>query len=222
MSFRPKKRHLLRFLPNSLVLTDGPDRDGALYLTFDDGPDPEHTPRLLDLLRAHGARASFFLIGSRAERYPWLVERIVAEGHLIGNHSYSHPLFGALPLSEQLIEIDRTDRALAAFDGRERHRFRPPRGALSVALLLHFARHQRNVAYWSYDSRDYLGKPAEELIELLRSQPPRPGDIMLLHDDSDCSARILETLLPEWHATGFTFQPLPELVNHERQPSRVA
>ena len=205
---RPKKMHLLRWLPKSVVLTTGPDRDDAIYLTFDDGPDPLHTPALLDLLRDHGARASFFLIGREAERYPELVKRIVAEGHRLGNHSYSHPVFNGLPLSEQLAEIDRTDRVLAAFDGIRRHRFRPPRGAFSLALTLHFMWSRRNLTYWSYDSLDYQHKPADELVNLLRARAPRAGDVLLMHDDNECSMRMLKTLLPEWRENGFTFSAL--------------
>ncbi len=209
MIFRPSKMRVLRWLPDSLALTRGPARNQSIYLTFDDGPDPAHTPGLLDLLKAHGALASFFLIGREAERHPQLVERIVAEGHRIGNHSYSHPLFNALSLSEQLAEIDRTDQLLERFDGIRRHRFRPPRGVFSLPLTLKFASAGRNLAYWSYDSLDYQRRPAAELVDILRKAPPRAGDVLLMHDDSDCSTRMLATLLPEWKAGGYTFAALP-------------
>jgi peptidoglycan/xylan/chitin deacetylase (PgdA/CDA1 family) len=205
MIYWPKKMSLLRWLPRSVVLTSEQTRDKTIYLTFDDGPNPQHTPVLLDLLREQNARASFFLIGREAERYPQLVERIVAEGHRLGNHSYNHPVFKGLPLSKQLAEIERTDQILASFDGIERHRFRPPRGAFSFALMLHFARHRRNLSYWSYDSLDYQRQSPADLIDLLRVRPPRAGDVILMHDDSDRSAHILAALLPEWRASGFTF-----------------
>jgi len=208
MMYRPKKMSLLRWLPKAVVLTNESARDKTIYLTFDDGPNPVHTPALLDLLRTHDARASFFVIGREAQKHPQLMERIVAEGHALGNHSYNHPVFSGLPLARQLEEIDRTDQLLATFDGIRQHRFRPPRGAFSFALMLHFARHRRNLAYWSYDSLDYQRKPPSELIDLLRANPPRAGDIMLMHDDSDCSTHVLATLLPEWQASGFTFSAL--------------
>jgi peptidoglycan/xylan/chitin deacetylase (PgdA/CDA1 family) len=90
MNLKPRKQKLLRLLPNTLVQTHGSSHGGARYLTFDDGPEPEYTPRLLDLLAKHRVHASFFLIGQKVEQHPALVERIVAEGHMIGNHSYSH------------------------------------------------------------------------------------------------------------------------------------
>jgi peptidoglycan/xylan/chitin deacetylase (PgdA/CDA1 family) len=210
MMHRPKKMRLLRWLPEKVVVTHGPVVRKSIYLTFDDGPDPRHTPALLDLLLANDARASFFLIGREAERYPQLVERIVAEGHLLGNHSYNHPVFKGLSLAEQLTEIDRTDRILAAFDGIEHHGFRPPRGDFSLTLMLHFTRHRRRLIYWSYDSMDYQRGPPADLIKLLRTRPPHAGDVVLMHDDGDCSLLVLETLLPEWRAAGFDFPALPK------------
>jgi peptidoglycan-N-acetylglucosamine deacetylase len=206
---RTRKLRLLRWLPKRLVLTARPRAGGSIYLSFDDGPDPQCTPRLLDLLAAHGAHASFFLQGDNAEKHPEIVQRMVAEGHLIGNHTYTHPYFDELSLSAQLDEIERTDRLLARFDGRAQHRFRPPRGALPLPLMWHFARAGRCVAYWSYDSFDYQRHPAPELAARLRRYPPRAGDIVLMHDDDATTLDALEMLLPEWRAAGFALDALP-------------
>ena len=207
---RPRKHDLLRLLPNALLRTHGPRVGQTCYLSFDDGPDPKHTPRLLDLLGRHAVAASFFLIGSKIEQHPGLVQRMVDEGHAIGNHSFSHPIFTRLPLREQMIEIERTDALLARFDGRVRHSFRPPRGALPLSLLLKFARQRRSIAHWSYDSLDYQGGPVADIVMRLRERPPVTGDIVLMHDDSANAVDALETLLPEWHAQGLRFAALPE------------
>jgi len=102
MTPRPKKLKLLRWLPNSLVTTSGPRAQRGLYLSFDDGPHPEHTPRLLDLLAEHGAKATFFLIGNQIEANAALVRLIAFKGHTLGNHSMHHPHFEKLSLVEQL------------------------------------------------------------------------------------------------------------------------
>lgn len=209
MNPRPRKLTLLRWLPRRLMLTHGPAAGNALYLTFDDGPHAGHTDRVLDLLRAHSARASFFLLGQQVEREPELVRRIVAEGHLLGNHSYDHPSFPRLALSDQLAQIERADRLLAAFDGRREHRFRPPSGRFPLSLLLHFARARRNIAYWSYDSLDYQRQPVERMVAVLRAHPPRGGDVILMHDDSALTTDALAILLPEWRAAGFDLRALP-------------
>ena len=209
MNPRPKKLHLLRWLPKRLMLTERPLGGCGLYLTFDDGPHPEVTPALLDLLEQHGAKATFFLLGANAERHPDIARRIVAEGHAIGNHSYSHPRFAKIDLAAQRAEIDRTDRILEAFDGRPRHWFRPPSGALPLRMLGYFARRGRAIAYWSYDSMDYRRQSAEVLARRLREQPPGAGDIVLMHDDDPNTLLALRELVPEWRAAGHALEALP-------------
>lgn len=205
-----KRTQLLRLLPGSVVVTRMPRRDNTMYLTFDDGPDPRYTPALLDLLDAHHVQATFFLIGRQAELHPQLVERIIGEGHRIGNHSYSHPRFKGLSLDQKMAEIERTDQVLAGFDGVQHHAIRPPSGAFSWALTFRLARLRRKLAYWSYDSLDYQRLPPDDLVEMMRQKPPSAGDVLLMHDDSDCCIQVLATLLPDWQASGFRFAALPD------------
>lgn len=206
---RSRKTRLLGLLPARLVTTRARGRRRTLYLTFDDGPHPEFTPPVLDLLNSHGATATFFLIGERIDRHPGVVRRIVDEGHALGNHSWSHPRMGDLPLPEQIDEIARTDAALSAFDGRTTHPFRPPSGVLPTNLLLHFARVGRTIAFWSYDSHDYEQLPAPILLAQIRANPPRSGDTVLMHDDTAATVELLAALLPQWRADGFEVRAMP-------------
>lgn len=205
---RPKKHELLGLFPEHLLMTRA-KRDTSCYLSFDDGPEPEHTPKLLDVLARHGVKASFFLVGEKIEQYPEIVARIVDEGHMIGNHSYSHWSFRNMNLRKQLDEVYRTDALLRLFDDRPHHRMRPPHGYVGAKLLMHFARRKRSFVYWSYDSLDYQDQPIEWLIDRLRNDPPAAGDIVLMHDDSDKAADALDALLPEWIAKGMRFDALP-------------
>lgn len=209
MTPRPRKLKLLRWLPRSLVTTTGPREQHGLYLSFDDGPHPEYTPRVLDLLAEHDAKATFYLIGNQIEANAALVARIAAEGHTLGNHSMSHPHFEELSSAEQLDEVDQVDRLLSSIDGRPRHSFRPPRGVLTVPMLARFFWQRRRVDYWSYDSLDYSRRPATELVEVMRSHPVRAGDIILMHDDGPISLDMLRILIPAWKAEGFSLLPLP-------------
>ncbi len=212
MNPRPRRLRVLRFLPNGWLMTSGPtDAARNLYLTFDDGPHPDHTPALLDLLAEHGAKASFFLVGREVERHDALARRIASEGHTLGNHSYSHPRFEALTLDEQLEEIERTQRLLTGIDGRSRHAFRPPRGVLTGAMLASLVRRRHRIDYWSYDSLDYSRRPVPELLETIRRHPPRGGDIILMHDDSEHSLTLLRALIPAWIAQGFSLRALPHV-----------
>lgn len=211
MNPRPNKLKVLKWLPRSWLLSTGPADDCSLYLTFDDGPRISHTPRLLDVLAANKAKASFFLLGEQVEKHPDIVRRMVAEGHQLGNHSYDHPHFTRIPVSSQMSQISRTEELLSAIDGKREHRFRPPSGHFPLSLLAHFAVNRSSIAYWSYDSLDYQKMPAAQLVEVMRRLPPRAGDIVLLHDDTDATIDALEVLLPEWNESGFRMRALPEL-----------
>lgn len=207
---RSRKTRLLGLLPARLVTTRARGAGRTLFLTFDDGPHPEFTAPVLDLLKAHGATATFFLVGERIDRYPGLARRIVDEGHALGNHSWSHPRMGGLSLPEQLDEIGRTDAALSTIDGRPTHPFRPPCGELPASLLLHFARAGRTIAFWSYDSLDYRLLPAGELLEQIQTNPPLAGDTILMHDDTAATVELLAALLPRWRADGYAVRAMPE------------
>lgn len=201
------KRRLLVWLSGGAVRTRYPGADQALYLTFDDGPDPQHTPAVLELLRRHDAKAVFFLIGSNAERHPELARSIVEAGHHVGNHSMNHPWFNRIAAAAQRLEISAADRVLERFDGRALHPFRPPHGRATLGSVLEMRRRGQTMLLWSYDSLDYtLG--STELTERLRNAPLSGGDVLLFHDDGAAAVHALETMLPIWKRAGFHF-PLP-------------
>ena len=137
------------------------------------------------MLAANRVRATFFLIGQQAERHPELVQQIVRSGHVLGNHSWTHPQFDRLGLAEQRAEIERMDRFLQRFDGIARHDFRPPRGVMPRPMVLDCIRSGRRLAYWSYDTLDYSQRPAEELIASAR-RIRRSGEILLMHATARC------------------------------------
>jgi peptidoglycan-N-acetylglucosamine deacetylase len=172
-----------------------------IYLTFDDGPDPEVTPRVLDELERHGARGTFFVIGERAEKYPRVVEDVVARGHAVGNHSYSHRRFAALPLSAQLAEVERTDEVLRDLSKKSRSPFRPPHGRASPRLLLALALRRYRTIFWSVDSKDYAHDGGASIARLTANNVT-DGDVVLLHDDHVTAVEVLRDRLPAWAAAG--------------------
>lgn len=188
-------------------------RNRTLALTFDDGPDPINTPRVLDVLKANGVNATFFIIGVQAECHPEIVRRIIDEGHEIGNHAYRHVKFAALPVRDQLDEIDRTDRLLTQYDGRPWHWFRPPQGRLPLTLLLALLKKRHRIAMWSYDSLDYQAESVASIQSRFLSKPVRNGDVILFHDDTDPTALAFEALLGQWRAQGYKFSLLSQRVS---------
>jgi peptidoglycan/xylan/chitin deacetylase (PgdA/CDA1 family) len=112
--------------PSSYVIQRAGDRPGMIALTFDDGPDPQWTPAILDILKKENVPATFFIIGKNGQSYPELVRRIVNEGHEIGNHTFSHPNLGELPGPLVDLELNATQRLIESLTGRSTVLFRPP------------------------------------------------------------------------------------------------
>jgi peptidoglycan/xylan/chitin deacetylase (PgdA/CDA1 family) len=150
--------------------------------TFDDGPDPIHTPFVLDALHQVGARATFFVVGDRAARHPDLVRRIVAEGHELGNHTWSHSEPAQTSTSVFLDEVERTQDFLEKLTRIRPRWIRPPKGALTFGKWRGLREKQLSIALWSHDPKDWRMKSAEELVTWCEATIPKPGDVVLLHD----------------------------------------
>lgn len=153
-------------------------REKLIALSFDDGPDPESTPAVLDALARLGMRATFFVVGERAARHPELIARIVAEGHEIGNHSWDHPSLPELSAAAVAEQIARTRAALAPH-GQEL--LRPPYGDQSLTSHLLARRSGYRVVIWGVAAEDWRGDDAETLAGRIVSQAGA-GAIVLLHD----------------------------------------
>ena len=153
----------------------------AVCLTFDDGPDPVYTPAILDVLAAYHAKATFFVLGEAAEKYPHLVERMVAEGHSVGNHTYSHPhpWFTAEEIAKQ--EVEKTSAIIEQITGVRPRWFRPPYGRLRLAMRQQAARNNMATVLWNHSIIDWglLGNASGIRTRLGRI---KAGDIVLMHD----------------------------------------
>jgi peptidoglycan/xylan/chitin deacetylase (PgdA/CDA1 family) len=138
-----------------------------LALTFDDGPNPAWTPRLLEILASHDVRATFFLVGSHAQAEPELVRRIVAAGHLIGNHSWSHPNLALTPASRVKEELTRTSQTLEQITGAPVRYFRPPYGARRPAVLRLARSLGMTPVLWNAMTSDWKEPSSEAIAERL-------------------------------------------------------
>lgn len=199
-------RALAALSAGRLVLRVPRARD-AIYLTFDDGPDPVHTPALMRVLERHGARGTFFLVGARLRDQPQLAGQLVAAGHALGNHSENHPWFDRLPWSRQREEVDAVEQVLRRVDGEPRHWFRPPHGRLSFGCFWGMLLGGLRVMLWDIDSEDYRRSPADVRDRLLRRRL-RGGEVILFHDDGGAAAQALDELLPLWRQRGYSFPAL--------------
>lgn len=160
----------------------------SIAITFDDGPSSRYTGRLLDGLKERSVKASFFLIGENAEGNPVLVERIYKEGHLIGNHTYSHVQMTHLSEEAAVREIEKTDQVISAITGEHVAYMRPPFGAWQRELEV---RMEVLPVLWSVDPLDWTTENVDEIVSKVVTEVEE-GDIILLHD---CYASSVEAAL---------------------------
>jgi peptidoglycan-N-acetylglucosamine deacetylase len=150
-------------------------------LTFDDGPDPRHTPQVLDELERLGVVATFFVIGAKAQRHPELVRRMLAEGHHVGSHSQTHRKPWELPGRVVVEDYREGHSALEQVTGSRVRLFRPPYGWLSARSGLWIRANAPSAWIWSVDPDDW--RPEATTAGIVRTSASLgPGDVMLLHD----------------------------------------
>ncbi|NIR51581.1 polysaccharide deacetylase family protein, partial [candidate division KSB1 bacterium] len=198
-----------KMLPN--VIWRAPE--SRVYLTFDDGPDSNVTPRLLDLLQAHQISATFFLIGQKVAQSPEIVSRIQREGHSVGNHSFTHPRMIGKSKAFLLKEIRRTDESIANVTGKKPSLFRPPYGLFGMKLLRLLPLTEHRMVLWSISALDYRPRTSPNNLKIRLLKLTTPREIIVLHDGHRNGMKTLEALantLPVWKRRGFIFSSIPE------------
>jgi len=199
---------------------EGTTKQRVVALTFDDGPNGPFTGAVLDILRRERVRATFFLIGENARLYPGIAARIEREGHVIGNHTDSHPLGFALePPLRLRREIDRAERSIHDVTGVYPHLFRPPQGIRSPWLMQVLAKDSLVAVTWDDAPGDWVAHSARELARTTIGQV-HPGAIILLHDglnlslhpDRSATVEALPTIIDRLREEGYRFVTVPELL----------
>lgn len=178
----------------------------AVHLTFDDGPTPAVTPWVLDQLRAHEARATFFLVGQNAAAHPELVERIRREGHAIGNHTWEHANGWRTSTESYVSSVDRTRNLIG---GRL---FRPPYGRITRSQR-RALRERFDIIMWDVLSADFDATMDGERCLRNVKRHAQPGSIIVFHDSQKAEARLRHALplaLAHFQAKGYAFHALPE------------
>ncbi len=218
---RPRNNRLL-----STIIWRGRTDQRTVALTFDDGPHPEYTGRILRILSRHEVPAVFFPLGRHIERYPDLVREAARRGHLIGNHTYRHRHL--IFLSRKAIgeELRRCSSLIEEITGREPRFFRPPRGLLGWSALREAARMGMRTVLWSCSAKDWT-RPGVNVIARRVLSGSRRGSIILLHDakfddleeDRDQTVRALPLIIRGLRRRGYRFVSLPELIGDPAGPA---
>ncbi len=223
LTIRLRKRYVVALRKLGGMISHFAVPDAVAALTFDDGPPPQYTPPLLEILNTFNVRATFFLVGTSAAQYPDLVRQIAHAGHAIGNHSWDHKAtFTSLSRKERRKQIRQCQQAIAPYGSRI---FRPPWGARNTGVLLDALYLRYKLIGWNLDVQDWLQQDSHHVAGLMR-QGLRPGSIILLHDAIFCPPSTehapslsdnrqsmliaLQSFLSEVHSQ-FCFATIPEM-----------
>lgn len=191
----------------------------CVALTFDDGPSPKYTERILDILDKYGAKATFFVIGKNAEKYPEIVIEEYRRGHEIGNHTYSHPDLKKISAEQFIEEINKTQSIIYDITGVEPTLFRPPGGYLnnSIVSKLHELDYSSVLWSWRQDTRDWACPSVGNVVNGVLGNL-QDGDIILFHDYNSKESptpEALDRILSELCDKGYSFVTVSELIEIE-------
>jgi peptidoglycan-N-acetylglucosamine deacetylase len=207
----------------------GADRGSKLLaLTFDDGPNDPHTLRLLEILAKHEVRATFFVIGRYAQLRPDIVRELVKAGHVVGNHTFSHPLLIFQSAAKIRNELETCQRALNDALGERSKLFRPPFGGRRPAVLRIAREIGLQPVMWNVTGYDW-NAPSAEYIERKVVQKVRGGDVILLHDgghlhmgaDRSRTVTAADWMIGRYKAEGYEFLTIPEMMARNSGPPGV-
>lgn len=198
------------------VVWEVPTDKKVIALTFDDGPNPEFTPQILDILKKHHAKATFFVIGSRIEQYPELAQREVEEGHELANHSYRHPGMTKISPEQLREEIEHAQKVIVDATGQIPRAFRPPGGVYNdkVVNTARQAGYMVVMWTWNQDTRDWSRPGVKKIVDRVLSNAHN-GSIVLFHDhggDRSQTVTALAEILPELEKQGYQFVTVSELL----------
>jgi peptidoglycan/xylan/chitin deacetylase (PgdA/CDA1 family) len=208
----------LRAKYKSTFLFNGPISKHEIALTFDDAPDDHFTPQILDVLKQEGVRATFFVVGNRVEAHPDIVQRMVDEGHVIGNHSYNHANLPKLSDVEFRNQILKTDRLIEEITGYKPTFFRPPYGNINEDQLLWLASQHKVIVNWNVDSLDWRGLMSEQVVTNVLTHI-RPGSIILQHsgggagEDLSGTVQALPEIIRRLRSDGVELVTIPRLLD---------
>ncbi|MBN3881683.1 MAG: polysaccharide deacetylase family protein [Nostoc sp.] len=194
----------------------------VIALTFDDGPWPESTAQVLDILKKNQIKGTFFLIGQNVKNYPGLVKREIAEGHVIGNHTWHH-WYQFLNPQAAAYEIDHTADLIYQVTGIKTNLFRPPGGIMHNGVASYARNSKYAIIRWSSDSVDYSRPAVPKLINNVFKRA-KPGGIVLMHDGGGNRSKTVQALpeiIANFRKQGYRFVTIPELLEMQDEDQKL-
>ena len=188
-----------------------------IALTFDDGPHPRYTDAILKILAENDIKATFFEIGINIKQYPKATSHVIAAGHEIGNHTYSHTTMKHLSGKELQAEIEQTDQLLRELGYEQVSLFRPPQGICTDVLFDVMGRTGKRAILWNIDTLDWAHRSSDEIVREIEKHVGG-GDIILFHDyisGENTTIPAVKKLIPALKARGYQFVTVSELMNND-------
>jgi peptidoglycan/xylan/chitin deacetylase (PgdA/CDA1 family) len=183
----------------------------VIALSFDDGPDPVWTPRIMEVLRRYNVKATFFCIGDKVNKHPQLVKQLKDEGHFIGNHTYYHTSFFPLLSRKKMVaELQRCDEAIKNAIGEQATLFRPPFGVTNPIIAASVRKLGYKVVGWSIRSFDTVKSEREVVLRRILKKT-HAGGVILMHDNLENSDWLVEQVVVNLHSQGYEIKRLDEL-----------
>lgn len=204
------------------IVWDVPTEEKTIAFTFDDGPDKTQTLKILKVLEENDAKATFFVVGSRVNKYPDIVAAELAKGHEVGNHSFHHPSFQNIANNTVVTEISETQQAIMQATGHQAVLFRPPGGQYNQHIVDVAKQNKLQLILWSWhqDTMDWASPGVYKIVNRVLKNV-RNGDIILMHDcvyHKPQTAEALAILLPELKKRGYSFVTVSQLMAHKVSP----
>lgn len=200
------------FFSNILLICGKNNTLNKVAITFDDGPDQQHTDHILNVLAKLNVKATFFITGENAKKYPNLVKNIYNAGHQIGNHGFLHIDAKKTDADKYLADVMEAQKQIEEILGRRIKRiFRPPYGSITISSFIKLVRKGFQIIMWSYDSDDSYILDHSKLLAHLKNSIPKPGSILLFHEDYGHTVKILQEILSSYKERGYRMCTIDEL-----------
>ncbi|NLY85410.1 MAG: polysaccharide deacetylase family protein [Tissierellia bacterium] len=206
---------------NQAVFSKGTKKQKVIALSFDDGPHPKYTIEILDILKEYDIKATFFVLGMHAEKYPEIIKRQVEEGHEIGNHSYSHINMRKATKKQIREEFEKTQEIIYSIAKIRPKVFRPPYGNYNRDVIEIISSDDIPIVLWTFyqDSKDWSNPGVDSIVNTTLSKVQN-GDIILFHDyvykNESHTVEALKIIIPELLNKGYKFVTISELLNISR------
>lgn len=211
-----KEQQEVAKLKKKILFYHGPSFKKQVALTFDDGPDKNFTIQVLDILKKEQVPATFFVVGYRSKNHPDVLKRIDQEGHIIGNHSYNHPQFTKISLSQVDKQISQTNHYIHQAIQKTPLLVRPPYGSINDKVTKHLGKKGYKVIQWSVDTVDWKGPTSQQIVHTVK-RDTKPGGIILQHSAGGEQLQQSVDALPEiiryFKSQGYEFVTVDQLLN---------